>query len=161
MAFVDVNGDSTGRVPVLSSLDWTDDGWPVLDLDDNNIWPQSRPYPVDSGASTPNSDSSLVGKDTFADGVLGPQWEWNHNPDTARVTVDIGAVRLFTAIVTELDDIYQAWNTLTHRILGPASQATILMEYTNMADGDRAGLACYETVRRGSGSGKKGKFPRS
>lgn len=159
MAFADVNGDSTGRVPVLSSLNWTDDGWPVLDLDNNNTWPQSRPYPVDSGASTPNSDFSLLGKDTFADGLLGPQWEWNHNPDTARVTVDIGAVRLFTATVTRLDDIYQARNTLTHRILGPASQATIILEYTNMADGDRAGLALLRDHSAWIGIRKEGQTP--
>ncbi|KAJ5804925.1 hypothetical protein N7474_010812 [Penicillium riverlandense] len=159
MAFVDVNGDSTGRVPVLSSLNWNDDGWPVLTLEENNAWPQSLPYPVDSGATTPNSDSSLLGKDTFADGKLGPQWEWNHNPDTERITVAPGEVRLHTATVTEVDDIYQARNTLTHRILGPASEATILLDYTNMADGDRAGLALLRDSSAGIGIRKDGDIP--
>lgn len=141
MAFVDVNGDSTGRVPVLSSLNWDENGWPVLTLDDGNTWPQSLPYPVNSSATTSNSDSSLQGKDEFAAGKLDNQWEWNHNPDMERVTVTPGEVRLSTATVSKLDDIYQARNTLTHRTLGPASEATILLGYANMADGDRAGLA--------------------
>ncbi|GLI76462.1 hypothetical protein PoHVEF18_004735 [Penicillium ochrochloron] len=143
MAFVDVNGDSTGRVPVLSSLNWDDNGWPVLTLNGANTWPQSLPYPVDSGAKTVNSDSSLQGKDIFASGKLSSQWEWNHNPDMKRVTVTPGEVRLSTATVSKVDDIYQARNTLTHRILGPSSQATILLDYTKMADGDRAGLALF------------------
>lgn len=138
MAFVDVNGDSTGRVPVLSSISWNDDGWPVLLLDADNTWPESLPYPVDSGATTPNTDSSLTGVDTFASGTLGPQWEWNHNPNKAHFSVSRDGVYLSTASVT--DDLYQAQNTLTHRTLGPASQATILLDYRGMADGDRAGL---------------------
>lgn len=138
MAFVDVNGDSTGRVPVLSSISWTDDGWPVLLLAADNTWPETLPYPVDSGATTPNTDSSLTGTDTFAAGTLSPQWEWNHNPNTAYFSVSTNGVRLSTASVT--DDLYQAQNTLTRRTLGPASQATILLDYSGMADGDRAGL---------------------
>ncbi|KAJ5905416.1 uncharacterized protein N7473_002332 [Penicillium subrubescens] len=157
MAFVDVNGDSTGRVPVLSSLNWDDNGWPVLTLDEGNTWPQSLPYPVHSGAKTVNSDSSLQGKDTFATAKLGSQWEWNHNPDLKRVTVTPGEVRLSTATVSKLDDIYQARNTLTRRVLGPASQATILLDYAKMADGDRAGLALFRDSSAWIGIRKDGK----
>lgn len=158
MAFVDVNGDSTGRVPVLSSLSWTSDGWPVLTLE-GNTWPQSLPYPVDSGATTPHTSQSLIGTDSFVDGKLGPQWEWNHNPDLDRVAFTPGAVRLATATITEVDDIYQARNTLTHRILGPSSQATILLDYTNMIDGDRAGLALFRDSSAWIGIRKDGNNP--
>ena len=141
MAFVDVNGDSTGRVPVLSSLNWNHDGWPVLTLDANNQWPQSLPYPVHSGRTTPNTDSSLTGADDFADDELGPQWQWNHNPDLKYVSMTGEGVKMSTATVTKQDDIYQARNTLTHRSLGPMSRATILLDFKGMRDGDRAGLA--------------------
>lgn len=40
-------------------------------------------------------------------------------------------------------DIYHAQNTLTHRILGPRSQATVELNLTSMAAGDRAGLALF------------------
>lgn len=48
---------------------------------------------------------------------------------------------LDTATVT--NDIYHAQNTLTHRILGPKSQATIELDLTSMAAGDRAGLSLF------------------
>ena len=144
MAFVDLNIDSTGRVPVLSSLTWTDDGWPVLKLAANNTWPESLPYPVDSGAITPNSNAALVGTDTFATGKLGPQYQWNHNPNPSKYAVSKNGVRLFTATITK--DLYQAQNTLTHRPLGPASAATILLDYTNMHPGDFAGLAVFRDL---------------
>ena len=50
---------------------------------------------------------------------MGPQYEWNHNPDTSRFSVNNG-LRLQTATVT--NDLYSARNTLTHRIQGPSSR---------------------------------------
>lgn len=141
MAFVDINSDSTGRVPILSPLSWNASGWPVLDLAANNTWPETLPYPVNSGAITVNSDSSLVGIDTFSTGKLSPQWEWNHNPNHSHFSVSSHGVALSTATVTH--DIYQAQNTLTHRTLGPISNATILLNFSQMHDGDRAGLALF------------------
>lgn len=52
-----------------------------------------------------------------------------------------GGLILNTATVTE--DIYHAQNTITHRILGPKSQATIELDLTSMASGDRAGLSLF------------------
>lgn len=39
------------------------------------------------------------------------------------------------------DDLYQARNTLVHRIPGPDANATIELDIANMVNGDRAGLA--------------------
>lgn len=44
-AFVDINSDSADHIPVLSSLSWTSDRWPVLDLTADNTWSESLPYP--------------------------------------------------------------------------------------------------------------------
>jgi beta-xylosidase len=80
----------------------------------------------------------MTGTDTFQGSALGPQWEWNHNPDTTRYAVGNG-LRLSTATVT--NDLYAARNTLTHRIQGPTSTATVTLDLTAMRDGDRTGLA--------------------
>jgi hypothetical protein len=69
---------------------------------------------------------------------LGPQWEWNHNPDPRYYSVNNG-LTLKTATVTT--NFYAARNTLSHRILGPASTATIELTISNMKAGDRSGLA--------------------
>jgi beta-xylosidase len=130
MAFIDAYPG--GRIPALAPITWTSDGWPELQLVDG-AWGTSYPYPV-----TPREVEPLTGVDTFEGTALTPKWEWNHNPDTTRFTVDNG-LTLQTATVT--DDLYQARNTLTHRIQGPTSTATIELDVSGMTDGDRAGLA--------------------
>jgi beta-xylosidase len=131
LAFVDAFPG--GRVPVLAPITWTADGWPTLQTV-NGRWGASYPRPV----TTTRTVRPMIGTDTFAGTTLGPQWEWNHNPDNARWSVNNG-LRLQTATVT--NDLYAARNTLTHRIQGPTSTATIELDYSTMSDGDRTGLA--------------------
>ena len=131
LAFVDAYPG--GRVPVLAPITWDADGWPHLTLVDG-AWGTSYPFPN----LPPREVTPLTGVDTFDGTTLKPHWEWNHNPDTTKYTVDDG-LTLRTATVT--DDLYAARNTLTHRIQGPTSTATIELDHTGMTDGDRAGLA--------------------
>ncbi|KAH9883488.1 family 43 glycosyl hydrolase [Xylariomycetidae sp. FL2044] len=123
-----------GRIPVLAPVTWGSDGFPVLTTS-GGAWGKSYPMPVEAHALP-----SLIGTDSFSGTSLGNAWEWNHNPDASRFSVNNG-LTLNTATVTT--DLYQARNTLTHRIHGPISTATILLDTTNMADGDRAGLALF------------------
>ncbi|KAH9943141.1 glycosyl hydrolase [Epithele typhae] len=132
MAFVD--SYPGGRIPILAPLTWGSDGFPSVDLV-NGGWGSSYANPL---AAHPVP--SLTGTDTFSGTSLGPQWEWNHNPDTTKFSVNNG-LTLKTATVTP--DLYSARNTLTHRILGPSSTATIKLALGGMADGDRAGLALF------------------
>jgi beta-xylosidase len=133
MAFVD--SYPGGRIPVLAPITWTSDGWPVVQLV-NNAWGTSYPRP--NLPAPPRAVKPMIGTDTFTGATLGPQWEWNHNPDNTRWSAGSG-LRLQTATVTS--DLYAARNTLTHRIQGPTSTATIELDYSAMRDGDRAGLA--------------------
>lgn len=130
LAFIDAYPG--GRVPALAPITWTGDGWPELQLVDGE-WGASYPYPV-----TPREVAPLTGTDTFEGTTLKPHWEWNHNPDTSTYTVNNG-LTLRTATVT--DDLYAARNTLTRRIQGPTSTATITLNHSGMTNGDRAGLA--------------------
>ncbi len=130
MAFVDAYPG--GRVPALAPITWTSDGWPVLQTV-NGRWGVNYPAPLPLRPVKP-----LIGTDTFAGTTLGPQYEWNHDPDTSRYAVNNG-LTLQTATVT--NDLYAARNTLTHRIQGPTSTATIELDHGAMRDGDRTGLA--------------------
>jgi beta-xylosidase len=132
MAFVDAYPN--GRIPVLAPVSWNADGWPSLDLVDNT-WPQTLPDPLPLQEKV-----SQTGTDYFRAATLDPQWEWNHNPDNSKWSLQNG-LRLQTATVT--NDLYAARNTLTHRILGPVSSATIELDLDHMEDGDRAGLALF------------------
>ncbi|CZR56427.1 probable xylosidase/glycosyl hydrolase [Phialocephala subalpina] len=126
-----------GRMPVLAPITWGSDGFPIL-ITVNGSWGTSYEYPL-----PPFPVPDLNGTDLFKETKLGPQWEWNHNPDVTKFSVGNG-LKLETVTVT--DDIYEARNTLTHRILGPTSSGTILLDYKKMVDGDRAGLALFRDV---------------
>ncbi|ORY12458.1 glycosyl hydrolase [Clohesyomyces aquaticus] len=125
MAFI--NGFPGGRIPVLAPVDWPSDGWPTVHTV-NGAWSKQYPYPL-----TPHAVKSIVGTDNFAS--LGPQYEWNHNAGPSAWSITANGLELRTATVT--DDFFMARNTLTHRILGPSSTATIKIDYSKMADGDR------------------------
>jgi beta-xylosidase len=145
MSFIDAYPG--GRVPALAPITWTDN-WPVLQTV-NGAWGATYPRPLPE-----RPVASMIGSDTFAGPSLGHRWEWNHNPDTSRFSFSSG-LRLQTATVT--NDLYAARNTLTHRIQGPSSTATIELDVSAMANGDRAGLALLRQssawigVRRDSG----------
>nr|WP_218008090.1 RICIN domain-containing protein [Herbidospora sakaeratensis] len=148
MSFVDAYPG--GRVPALAPINWVND-WPVIQTV-NGGWGVNYPKP---NIQTNRTVASMIGPDTFSGGSLGHRWEWNHNPDTSRFSTGNG-LRLQTATVT--NDIYNARNTLTHRIQGPSSTATIELDYSQMANGDRAGLAMLRDqsawigVRRDNGA---------
>ncbi len=132
MAFIDAYPG--GRVPVLAPLTWGADGWPSVELR-NGAWGATYPHPDVPPHPTVKPRNGI---DRFEGDSLGPEWEWNHNPDNSKWELSSG-LHLQTATVT--NDLYAARNTLTHRILGPESTATIVLDYSAMNDGDRAGLA--------------------
>jgi uncharacterized repeat protein (TIGR02543 family) len=150
MAFVDAYPG--GRVPVLAPITWGADGFPILTLVDD-AWGVS--YPMPSVPTPPRTPRPFTGVDTFSGTTLDPEWEWNHNPDDGKWSLD-GKLTLQTATVTS--DLYAARNTLTHRIMGPASTATVVLDLAAMHDGDRAGLAllrdrsAWVGVRRDGGA---------
>ncbi|MEU4449260.1 family 43 glycosylhydrolase [Actinosynnema sp. NPDC050801] len=131
MGFVDAYPG--GRVPALAPITWTSDGWPKVTTV-NGTWGSSYPFPN----LPPHPVPSLIGTDQFTAATLAAKWEWNHNPDDTKWTTGNG-LRLQTATVT--NDLYRARNTLTHRIQGPSSTATVELDPSRMANGDRAGLA--------------------
>ncbi len=125
-----------GRIPVMAPVTWHD-GWPEVQLEDG-AWAASYPFPdLPCGADKVTPPG---GMDTFSTPTLGPQWEWNHNPDNTKWHLDNG-LTLEAATVT--DDLYNARNTLTQRIAGPASTGTTLMLIDQMQEGDVAGLAAF------------------
>lgn len=126
-----------GRIPVMAPVTWSSDGWPSVTLVGGK-WGASYPFPkLPCGAG---KVKSRYGKDSFASEALEPWWEWNHNPDNTKWSSGSG-LTLETATVTT--DPYAARNTLTRRMPGPTSTATIELDYASMKDGDVAGLAAW------------------
>ncbi|KAI0125305.1 glycosyl hydrolase family 43 protein [Xylariales sp. AK1849] len=130
----------SGRIPVLAPLTWNSAGWPEVVLNSSGDWGTTYPKPVSTNSTVP----PLTGTDDFTGTSLSEEWEWNHNPDTAKWSLagsSEGGLVLQTATVT--DDLFTARNTLTHRIIGPESEATFQFDISEMADGDRAGAVLF------------------
>ncbi|KAL2758522.1 glycoside hydrolase family 43 protein [Sodiomyces alcalophilus JCM 7366] len=126
-----------GRLPVLAPIEWGNDGYPVFVTGDNGGWGTSYLVPHPEMLASPKDWT----RTDFFDGTsLDPSWEWNHNPDDNSYVVDDG-LTLYTASVT--NDLFLARNTLTHRTHGEFPVGTVEIDFTNLADGDLAGLAAF------------------
>lgn len=130
--------DGVGRCPTLQPITWTD-GWPMIGKDGKALVTYKKP---DVGANNPVK--ILPTSDEFNNPVLGMQWQWNHNPENSNwsLTERKGYLRLKTVKV--VNDLKSARNTLTQRMFGPFSTATIEIDLKNMKDGDVAGLAVFQ-----------------
>ena len=152
MAFQDAY--PAGRIPVLAPVTWSADGWPSVQFVDN-AWGGSYPFP--DVPRPPHTTKPHTGTESFSGTTLAPEWEWNHNPDNTKWSIDNG-VTLQTATVT--NDLYSARNTLTRRTIGPQSTGTVQIDISGMKDGDVAGLvllkhlSAYVAVKKSGGSSK-------
>jgi beta-xylosidase len=127
-----------GRVLTVMPCRWIN-GWPMLGDENGKVPDEVRPFV--SG----QPETAIVKSDDFSDTKLGLHWQWNHNPIDAAwsLTEKPGFLRLKTNRVVE--NIYLAPNTLTQRMEGPRCSAYIVMDYSNMKDGDCAGFAAFNS----------------
>ena len=127
-----------GRVLTVMPCRWIN-GWPMLGDENGKVPDEVRPFV--SG----QPETAIVKSDDFSETKLGLHWQWNHNPIDAAwsLTEKPGFLRLKTNRVVE--NIYLAPNTLTQRMEGPQCSAYIVMDYSNMKDGDCAGFAAFNS----------------
>ncbi|TVZ41810.1 beta-xylosidase [Alteromonadaceae bacterium 2753L.S.0a.02] len=128
-----------GRLPVMAPVTWSE-GWPSVELV-NGQWGASYAFPnLACGKHKVNTKNT---RDEFTASTLNPEWEWNHNPDNSKWASGKGLV-MQTASLTK--DLYAAKNTLTRRIAGPRSSATVALDISAMKNGDVAGLAVFRDL---------------
>ncbi len=132
-----------GRFPSLHPVTWVDD-WPIAGVDGKGVVTYKKPnvginYPI----------KILPTSDEFNNAVLGMQWGWNHNPDSAKwsLTQKPGYIRLITG--KAVSNLREARNTLTQRPFAYYSKtiptiAVTKIDVDHMKDGDIAGLAVFQ-----------------
>ena len=127
-----------GRVLTVMPCRWIN-GWPMLGDENGKVPNEVRP--LKSG----EPETSIVKADDFSDSKLGLHWQWNHNPiDKAwSLSERPGFLRLKTNRIVQ--NLYLAPNTLTQRMEGPQCCGAIEMDLSKMKDGDRAGLAAFNS----------------
>ena len=127
-----------GRVLTVMPCRWIN-GWPMLGDENGKVPEQVRA--LKSG----QPKKGIVCSDDFSEPKLGLHWQWNHNPvDNAwSLTEREGFLRLKTNRV--VNTLFLAPNTLTQRMEGPTCSGSIALDVAKMKDGDRAGLAAFNS----------------
>ncbi len=133
------DSNSVGRLTALSPITWKD-GWPYFGLPGNltrtpRVW--VKPNLPKDVPHAPYERSS-----GFSETRLKPVWEWNHVPVGAKWSLSErpGYLRLHALPATGLLD---ARNTLTQRVMGPRSSATVAIDVSGLKAGDVAGLSLF------------------
>lgn len=130
-----------GRVMHLQPVVWKD-GFPEIgtDYDLNGV---GEPMKICRKPATGKEVSPAAPQtsDNFDNGQLGIQWQFNHNPDRSRLSLDTRdgwlAIKPLKA-----DKARNARNQLTQKMMGNHSRATVKLDFASMLAGDRAGLEC-------------------
>ena len=129
---------SIGRTVTLAPITWKD-GWPMLGLEGNlgrapRTWFKPQ---VQSAVMSQQPFAPYTRSEDFNDKTIGRVWQWNHNPDDSKWCLRNGRLRLQTMPAEQL---MWARNSLTQRVIGPTSVATVELYTKGMKDGDVAGL---------------------
>ena len=128
---------SVGRTTFLSPVTWQD-GWPYFGLKGNlGRSPRTWIKPAVSAHVSPTA--TYQRSDDFAGPKLLPVWQWNHAPVDAKWSLaeKSGVLRLHTL---SAEHFLRARNSLTQRVIGPESSATVVLEGAGLQAGDIAGL---------------------
>jgi beta-xylosidase len=137
-----------GRIVHLEPVSWRDD-WPIVGQD-----PQDEivgePVPAGPIPGRPHvlSQQRPQTSDEFDDAKLGPQWEWNHNPNNAHwsLTARPGYLRLMPM---RAEDLLSARNTLTQCMQDNSFEFTVRLDLSQMKNGVHTGLAMFEKSASG------------
>jgi len=147
--FVHFQADGAhGRIVHLEPVRWQDD-WPVIGADpDGASTGQPTPSGPIPGHPRVESQQRPQTSDDFSALNLGPQWEWNHNPDDAHWSLSArpGYLRL---IPMQADNLLDARNTLTQCMQDNAFEFTTRMDLTGIKPGVHAGLAMFDNSATG------------
>ncbi|MDP0501542.1 MAG: glycoside hydrolase 43 family protein [Verrucomicrobiota bacterium JB022] len=129
---------SIGRTTFLSPVTWKD-GWPFFGLP-GNLGRSPRTWTKPAVEAVVEPTAPYQRSDDFDGPELLPVWQWNHNPVDAKwsLTEQPGALRLHTM---PADHFLWARNSLTQRVIGPVSTATVELDASGLQPGDVAGLA--------------------
>ena len=127
---------SIGRTVTLAPMTWKD-GWPMLGLE-GNLGRAPRTWFKPNIPNAPATKTAPYNRNENFDGKqLGRIWQWNHNPEDKMWQLKGGKLRLNSM---PADQLMWARNSLTQRVIGPSSTATVELYTKGMKDGDVAGL---------------------
>ena len=131
-----------GRIVHLQPVRW-EDGWPLMgvDSDGNGIGEPVAEWQMPLGKSLKRKKGDVVWKDDFGSRTPKPEWQWNHNPNNGAWSLTENPGRL-TFHALQSPAFILARNTLTLKTLGYRGTASVMLDFSQAADGMRCGLGC-------------------
>lgn len=147
--FVHFQSDGAhGRIVHLEPVRWKDD-WPIVgdDPPDDAVGQPAPSGPIPDNRSVVSRQRPQT-SDEFDEAKLGPQWEWNHNPDDAHWSLSArpGYLRLIPGAA---EGLLSARNTLTECMQDNAFEFTVRLDLAKMKSGAHAGLSMFEKSASG------------
>lgn len=136
--------NSIGRVVHLQPMHWRD-GWPVIGVDqDMNgigepVFSWRKPDWKEGTGKLP------VHSDEFNSPELGLQWQFNHNPVDGEWSLTEKNGWL-TLNALQSDAFWFAKNSITQKSMGYQGEFTVKMDFSELIDGNHAGLACMGRI---------------
>lgn len=139
-----------GRVMHLQPVKWID-GFPFIgeDYDNNGI---GEPMKVCAKPATGVVQPPFTPQtsDNFDSGVLGIQWQTNHNPEKTHISF-ADREGWLTLSPLKAGKIRNSRNQLTQKLMGNRGIVTACLDFTQMKEGDRAGIECIGNKFMGLG----------
>jgi len=147
-----------GRCPVLVPMEWVDD-WPVMAGGDAAGAATGKTYgmakmpevgvmPAEVPVKTKTvTVANWFGSEEFdySENQLGLAWQWNHNPvaEGWSVTERPGWLRIKP--VSLAPNILRARNSPSQRLPGPRCDTEVLLDFSGLQAGDRAGICAFQS----------------
>ncbi len=130
-----------GRVVHLQPAHWKDE-WPVIgvDIDMNGIGEPVKVWTKPIAGKTVAPNYPLT-SDDFNSETLGLQWQFNHNPVNENWSLS-KRKGYFALTASKADCLRASRNMLTQKCMGYEGVATAELDFSELVEGQRAGLFC-------------------
>ena len=138
---------AVGRMPILMPMHWEND-FPVISEDKKairdfeviNSRPDYKYRPLVESDDFKGKSNDVIGTANS----LKPCWQFNHEPDLELLNHDLanGTVSITTDKLSA--NVTQAKNTLTQRMMYPFCEGEIILDYSEINEGDYAGLVALQ-----------------
>jgi len=132
-----------GRVVLLEPMSWKDD-WPIIGINTNASGTGEPVTTYHKPKVTPTViPSTPADSDEFNAPDIGPQWQWQANPQPgwAFSSAALGVLRLTAIPPTKGDtNLWNIPNVLTQKLPGPAFTVTTKVTFLSTFVGEETGL---------------------
>jgi beta-xylosidase len=134
---------AVGRLPILVPISW-ENKFPVFGIDGK--------VPEIVEVRAPEVDvhyDFLIGSDDFSLPTtnyfgLAPKWQFNHEPKIDFIEIDHENGELIIENPSISASLTQAPNVITQRMLFPSSSAEVLLNASDLKEGDIAGISAFQ-----------------